>query len=169
MKNLLTKAIAVILAVTSFHQPCKGDEFDKELEVFLVISSFNPDTERTLGFINELSQTLQESYPAKHVILIEDLAAKSFSGDSHWWKGRVKRLISRYKDRNLKAIIAIGQEAWAALSSQDSIPGKLAGKHTQGALWSLTAHTRMWTLSFHFSQRQGPLPSFVTTPTAANL
>jgi signal transduction histidine kinase len=125
MKNLLTKAIAVILAVTSFHQPCKGDEFDKELEVFLVISSFNPDTERTLGFINELSQTLQESYPAKHVILIEDLAAKSFSGDSHWWKGRVRRLISRYKDRNLKAIIAIGQEAWAALSSQDSIPGKI--------------------------------------------
>ncbi|MGE0092368.1 MAG: ATP-binding protein [Bacteroidales bacterium] len=125
MRNLLTKSILLLLAISSFYKPCKGEEFDKELEVFLVISSFNPDTERTLGFINELSQKLQESYPAKHVILIEDLAAKSFSGDSHWWKGRVRRLISRYKDRNLKAIIAIGQEAWAALSSQDSIPGKI--------------------------------------------
>ncbi len=132
MKNLLLKTFAITLAFTVINQACNGQgqvtkqnngqNDSGEADIFLMISSFNPDTQRTLDFINEFSNTLDDFYPHKHLILIEDMAARNFSEEAHLWKGRVKHLIEKYKGRNLKAVIAIGQEAWAALISQEEIP-----------------------------------------------
>lgn len=94
-------------------------EGDKE--IFLMISSFNPDTRRTMEFINLFSSTMSEKYPAPHIIMIEDMGVKSFSAEAHLWKERVATILEKYENRNLRAIIAIGQEAWISLASQDSL------------------------------------------------
>lgn len=94
----------------------------KEVDVFLIISSFNPESNRTTEYITNFEIDLAESYPNNYIILVEDLAVKNFSEEAWMWEGRVERVINKYKNRNLKAIIAIGQEAWAALISQKQIP-----------------------------------------------
>ena len=98
MKNLLLKTIAITLAFTAINQACNGQgqvtkqnngqNDSGEADIFLMISSFNPDTQRTLDFINEFSNTLDDFYPNKHIILIEDMAARNFSEEAHLWKGR---------------------------------------------------------------------------------
>lgn len=96
--------------------------FGKEVDLFLIISSFNPESKKTTEYIADFEGHLAESYPNSFRILVEDLAAKNFSEEAWMWKGRVEKVINKYKNRNLKAIIAIGQEAWAALISQNEIP-----------------------------------------------
>ncbi|MFA5642364.1 MAG: histidine kinase dimerization/phospho-acceptor domain-containing protein, partial [Bacteroidales bacterium] len=98
------------------------DHFGKETDVFLIISSFNPDTKRTVEYIAEFENSLANSYPNNYIVLVEDLAAKDFSNDAFLWESRIKRVVDKYLNRNLKAIIAIGQEAWAGLISQKNIP-----------------------------------------------
>ena len=98
------------------------DHFGKETDVFLIISSFNPDTKRTVEYIAEFENSLANSYPNNYIVLVEDLAAKDFSNDAYLWESRIKRVVDKYLNRNLKAIIAIGQEAWAGLISQKNIP-----------------------------------------------
>lgn len=93
-----------------------------DTEIFLMISSFNPDTKRTIEFIDEFSNTLNEEYPTKHAVLVADMGVRNFQEEAHRWKERVRHVIDKYKENNLKAIIAIGQEAWAALISQDTLP-----------------------------------------------
>lgn len=96
--------------------------FGKEVDVFLIISSFNPESKKTIEYLADFENHLAESYPNNFRILVEDLAAKNFSEEAWMWKGRVEKVINKYKNRNLKAIVAIGQEAWAALISQNEIP-----------------------------------------------
>jgi signal transduction histidine kinase len=91
-------------------------------EIFLMISSFNPDTRRTMDFINLFTSTLSEKYPEPHMIMIEDMGVKSFSAEAHLWKERVALILDKYRDRNLRADIAIGQEAWISLASQEELP-----------------------------------------------
>lgn len=101
------------------------DHFGKETDVFLIISSFNPDTRRTVEYIAEFENSLANSYPNNYIVLVEDLAAKDFSNDAYLWESRIKRVVDKYLNRNLKAIIAIGQEAWAGLISQTEIPNNI--------------------------------------------
>ncbi len=92
--------------------------------IFLMISSFNPDTKRTQDFIINFESGIKKLYKKNYLILVEELGAKNFTEEAHLWKGRVARLLSKYKDKNIKAVIAIGQEAWSAISSQDTLSKK---------------------------------------------
>lgn len=92
------------------------------VDIFLMISSFNPDTKRTMDFINDFSKQLESDYKSDYLILIEDLGVRNFTEEAHEWKGRVSDILNKYSTANIKAIIAIGQEAWAAIFSQDSLP-----------------------------------------------
>ena len=94
----------------------------QKTDIFLIISSFNPDTKRVSEYITNFEKCMSESYPNKHIILIEDLAAQNFSQDAYMWPKRVETVINKYLNQNLKSIIAIGQEAWSALISQTIIP-----------------------------------------------
>ncbi len=101
------------------------DYLDSDEEIFLMISSFNPDTKRTMEFITGFEEDMQRLYQKKFIILVEDMGVKNFTEEAHLWKDRVTKVLSQYRKRNLKAIIAIGQEAWAALLSQDSLPKEI--------------------------------------------
>lgn len=98
------------------------DIFGEKAHIFLIISSFNPDTKRVTEYIANFERCLAESYPKDYIVLLEDLAAKNFSEEAYLWPGRVEAVINKYRDKRLKAIIAIGQEAWAALISQTDLP-----------------------------------------------
>lgn len=98
---------------------------EKKSDLFLIISSFNPDTKRTLDYIANFDKILAKSYPNDYLILVEDLAAKDFAHDAYLWKSRIKAVTDKYLDRNLKAIIALGQEAWSGLISQTDIPKRI--------------------------------------------
>ncbi|PKO99116.1 MAG: two-component sensor histidine kinase [Bacteroidetes bacterium HGW-Bacteroidetes-8] len=91
-------------------------------DIFLMISSFNPDTKRTMDFITDFERQVKKLYKNNFVILIEDLGVKNFNEEAHLWKERVSRLLAKYERKNVAAIIAIGQEAWSAISSQESLP-----------------------------------------------
>ncbi|MFA6770889.1 MAG: HAMP domain-containing sensor histidine kinase [Bacteroidales bacterium] len=91
-------------------------------DVFLIISSFNPSTSSATKFIVDFESALNESYPNNYTVFVEDLAVKNFSEEAWMWKGRVETIINKYTNQNLKFIIAIGQEAWAALISQTDLP-----------------------------------------------
>ena len=95
-----------------------------DADIFLMISSFNPDTKRTQDFITNFESEIKKLYKKNYLILVEELGAKNFTEEAHLWKGRVAKLLSKYKDKNVKAVIAIGQEAWSALSSQDTLTQK---------------------------------------------
>lgn len=96
--------------------------FENEPDVFLIISSFNPDTRRVIDYITDFEKSLDESYPNDYIVLVEDLAAKNFSEEAWQWPKRVEMVIHKYLNKNIKSIIAVGQEAWAALISQTNIP-----------------------------------------------
>ncbi|MDP3453629.1 MAG: HAMP domain-containing sensor histidine kinase [Bacteroidales bacterium] len=98
------------------------DYLDTDEDIFLMISSFNPDTKRTMEFITGFEEEMQNKYKERFIILVEDMGVKSFTEEAHLWKRRVSRLLDKYRNRNLKGIITIGQEAWAALLSQEVLP-----------------------------------------------
>lgn len=122
---ILCKAIlSVVLSgmVLFKPSPLNAQNAEAEQEIFLLISSFNPDTRRMMDFITEFELALGPDYKEHSVILIEDLGAKSFNEESYLWRGRVEALLKKYEHKKIKAIIAIGQEAWAALLAQDNLP-----------------------------------------------
>lgn len=116
------KCIVALLVLTLCATPLKSQNAEAEQEVYLLISSFNPDTRRTLDFINEFESALGPDYKENSIILIEDLGAKNFNEEAYLWKGRVEALLKKYKHKRIRAIIAIGQEAWAALLAQEHLP-----------------------------------------------
>ncbi len=97
------------------------DDGSSEADIFLMISSFNPDTKRTQDFITNFETGIKKLYKNNYLILVEELGAKNFTEEAHLWKGRVAKLLSKYRGKNVKAVIAIGQEAWSAISSQDTL------------------------------------------------
>jgi signal transduction histidine kinase len=99
-------------------------EGSTDANIFLMISSFNPDTKRTQDFITSFEKEIKKLYKNNYLILIEELGAKNFTEEAHLWKGRIAKLLSKYRGKNVKAVIAIGQEAWSAISSQDTLTKK---------------------------------------------
>ncbi|MEG1635541.1 MAG: HAMP domain-containing sensor histidine kinase, partial [Rikenellaceae bacterium] len=87
----------------------------KEKGVILVLSSYNPDVKRMSNFISIFESTiLHES--SEYEIFIEDLNFKGMD-ESNLWKINFKRIIDNYKNKNLKAILLLGQESWATFLS----------------------------------------------------
>ncbi len=102
--------------------PNTDNSYGPNTDVFLIISSFNPDTQRTNEYILDFEKALAVSYPKDYIVLVEDLAAKNFSEDAFTWQSKTEAVINKYLNKNLKYIIAIGQEAWASLIVQNNIP-----------------------------------------------
>ncbi|MCK9627198.1 MAG: HAMP domain-containing histidine kinase [Bacteroidales bacterium] len=116
IKKLLFIFLA-LLPVIAVAQEIK----DKKPAVYLMISSYNPDTQRMSDFITGVENSVIGIDP-KAEIIIEDLGCKSFSEESFRWKKQMSNVIYKFRNSDLKAIILLGQEAWAAFLQQDSIP-----------------------------------------------
>ena len=76
----------------------------------LIIASYNPDTQRS-DFISEFERDMAESGD-NYNIVVEDLGCKGLS-DIRFWGRRMEEIFSRYDIKNLRAVILLGQEAWA--------------------------------------------------------
>ena len=89
-------------------------------EGILIISSYNPDTRRMSSFITEFEQRIVGSdIPCD--IYVETLECKGIA-DAAQWISQIDNLISRYEDRSLRAVVLLGQEAWASFVSLGCIP-----------------------------------------------
>ena len=77
----------------------------------LIIASYNPDTQRMFDFISEFERDMAESGD-NYNIVVEDLGCKGLS-DIRFWGRRMEEIFSRYDIKNLRAVILLGQEAWA--------------------------------------------------------
>ena len=89
-------------------------------ESILIISSYNPDTRRMSSFITEFEQRIVASgVPCD--IYVETLECKGIA-DAPQWISQIDNLISRYEGRSLRAIVLLGQEAWASFVSLGRIP-----------------------------------------------
>jgi signal transduction histidine kinase len=82
-------------------------------DAYLVIASYNPDTRRMSDFITAFQDGLQKENDRSEV-LVEDLGCKNFSTEAHTWSGQVSTLLQKYHNRKIRAIILLGQEAWAS-------------------------------------------------------
>ena len=92
----------------------------QERESILIISSYNPDTRRMSGFIAEFERNIMASgIPCD--IYVETLECKSIN-DAPIWMSQTENMISRYENKGLRAIVLLGQEAWASFVSLDSFP-----------------------------------------------
>ena len=86
----------------------------------LIIASYNPDTRRMSSFISDFEHKIaNENVPFE--ILIEDLGCKSVA-EANLWKDRLISVLERYDRNRLKAVILLGQEAWASFVSLGSFP-----------------------------------------------
>ena len=54
-------------------------------------------------------------------IYVETLECKSIN-DAPIWMSQTENMISRYENKGLRAIVLLGQEAWASFVSLDSFP-----------------------------------------------
>ena len=92
----------------------------QERESILIISSYNPDTRRMSGFIAEFERNIVASgIPCD--IYVETLECKSIN-DAPIWMSQTENMISRYENKGLRAIVLLGQEAWASFVSLGHIP-----------------------------------------------
>ena len=92
----------------------------QERESILIISSYNPDTRRMSGFIAEFERNILASgVPCD--IYVETLECKSIN-DAPIWMSQTENMISRYENKGLRAIVLLGQEAWASFVSLGHIP-----------------------------------------------
>ncbi len=89
-------------------------------DIILIISSYNPDTRRMASFITEFEKNI-ESSDVPCDIYVETLECKSV-GDAPQWMSQIDNMITRYEAKGLRAIILLGQEAWASFVSLDRIP-----------------------------------------------
>ncbi|MBQ4278610.1 MAG: two-component sensor histidine kinase [Rikenellaceae bacterium] len=86
----------------------------------LIIASYNPDTRRMASFISEFAQKIAaEKLP--YEVLIEDMGCKGLS-EAPAWTARMGEVLSRYDKKRLKAVILLGQEAWASFLAQPDFP-----------------------------------------------
>ena len=89
-------------------------------ESLLIISSYNPDTRRMSSFITDFEQRVVTSgIPCD--IYVETLECKGIA-DAPQWMSQIDNLITRYESRSLRAVVLLGQEAWASFVSLGRIP-----------------------------------------------
>lgn len=86
----------------------------------LIISSYNPDTRRMSSFISDFEQRIVSSdVPCD--IYVENLECRGVD-DAPIWMEQTKNVIRRYESTGLRAIILLGQEAWASFVSLGNFP-----------------------------------------------
>ena len=87
----------------------------------LIVSSYNPDTRRMSSFISDFERRIVAS-GIPYDIYIENLECRGVA-DASVWMGQMQNVIARYEEKgNLRAIILLGQEAWASFVTLDHFP-----------------------------------------------
>ena len=116
-RNLRYTGMLLVLLFVSWTTKGGAGEPDSRI---LIISSYNPETSQTAKNISDFI----EEYGllgGKFSIDIENMNCKSFS-EACMWEGRMKELLDKNIEKGLpKLIILLGQEAWTAYWSQDSL------------------------------------------------
>ena len=83
----------------------------------LIITSYNPDTERMNTNLSEFFDEYKRKSGANANISIESMYCKNLS-ESPLWKDRMEKLLARYEKNPPCLIILLGQEAWASYLAQ---------------------------------------------------
>lgn len=117
---MIKKILLIVLAILPILARAEESKV-KKTGIYLVISSYNPDTQRMSDFITDIENSVIGMDPRAEII-IEDLGCKSFSEESFLWEHQMTNVLKKFRNSQLKAIILLGQEAWAAFLQQDSIP-----------------------------------------------
>lgn len=111
----------LLLSLFSLGAFAQDEVVSQKSSIYLIITSYNPDTKRMSDFISDFEKNAGRiSVP--HNVLIKDLGCKNFGNEAFKWKKEITSIINVYKEQNLKAIILLGQEAWSAFLQMDSIP-----------------------------------------------
>lgn len=110
-----------LLVVALLSLPLRGAAWHANEEgVILVISSYNPDTKRMSSFLSVFEKKIAASN-IPYNIYIENLETKGMT-DAAVWEKTVAELIHRYEQKNLKAVVLLGQEAWSAFMTLGYFP-----------------------------------------------
>ena len=132
-------------------------QIDSREGIILVVASYNPDTRRMSGFISDFEQAIvQKKVP--YEIVVEDMGCKGLS-EAPQWQERMRDILDRYrKNKQLKAVVLLGQEAWASFLAQgdfpDDIPFFGCYASVNGiALSSLNVPQRDWSYSVDMAAR----------------
>src|SRR3989339_435613 len=122
MIRLITIALLSLLILSTGNAEAH-DSKTHSGDTYLIIASYNPDTKRMSDFINSFGESLLKNGD-KSEVLIEDLGTKNFTLEAHTWKGQVAELLKKHEKSRIRAIVLLGQEAWAAflqLAESDSL------------------------------------------------
>ena len=102
----------------------------------LIICSYNPATRRVTDFLNDF-QNLMLQNNISCVLNVESMDCRSINRLDHW-KFKIKKIIKKYESQDIKAIILIGQEAWASYLALDkkyrTLPCFVSSASTNGIL-----------------------------------
>ncbi len=109
--RLCVLAVVLVFASASGNSVYGNSQRSEPNSTILIIASYNPDTQRMSDFISEFERDMAESGD-NYNIVVEDLGCKGLS-DIRFWGGRMEEIFSRYDIKNLRAVILLGQEAWA--------------------------------------------------------
>lgn len=127
MKSL--KFNYILLITLSLLLPVQGhtqhtQETPKDKGIILVISSYSPDSRRISSFMETFEKSVLQD-GEQYAIFLEDLACNHLN-ESQTWIDRFQSILKTYETTNLKAIIILGQEAWATFyaleNKTDNIP-----------------------------------------------
>ena len=124
MTRLFRLLLLFLLPALLLPMSGRGGTDDAERGRILIISSYNPDTRRMSSFTTEFEQQILRS-GVPYDIFIENLECKGIS-DAPVWIGHMDRILERYEQHNLKAVILLGQEAWASFISLGRFPQGVA-------------------------------------------
>ncbi len=115
----LLSLLAAILPVMLYAQP--DAPTPKTHCSILIVSSYNPDTRRMSSFISDFERRIVAS-GIPYDIYIENLECRGVA-DASVWMGQMQNVIDRYEEKgNLRAIILLGQEAWASFITLGHFP-----------------------------------------------
>ncbi|HBY02177.1 MAG TPA: two-component sensor histidine kinase, partial [Rikenellaceae bacterium] len=119
-KSINTLILALVFLLSN--SATAHDSTSHQSDAYLIIASYNPDTRRMSDFITSFQVNLLKEND-KAEVLIEDMGCKNFYTEAHTWPGQIANLLKKHNNKNIKALILLGQESWASflhLASVDS-------------------------------------------------
>lgn len=111
MKTMI-RSTAIVLLIICCCSPLSAKYSPTSSDYVLIVTSYNPDTKRMSGFINGFADAL-DAIEGKYNIRVENIACRDYN-DSHDCIAKVASAIERNSGAGLKAVILLGQEAWAS-------------------------------------------------------
>ncbi|MEN6618015.1 MAG: ATP-binding protein [Rikenellaceae bacterium] len=111
--RFLSASVLAFLLLLFSSSACAHKSPTHNGDTYLIIASYNPDTKRMSDFITSFGANLAGKGDFSDV-LIEDLGCKNFIYEAHTWKNQVAALLQKHEKRKIKAIVLLGQEAWAS-------------------------------------------------------